>query len=291
VGYGSYDGVVDGRMRRDGQWRGRLLVVAVLAAVTAVPGRAHDFWIEPDTFRPAPEHALQVSLRVGDTFGRGEPLPRDLAHARRFTVAGPDGERTIPGRHGRTPAGRVRLSTAGTYVLAYGSRPRTVQLDAERFEAYLHDEGLERIVAIRADTGESLEPGREAFSRCAKAIVHVGAPGAPGWDRPAGLSLELMPARDPSTLTPGDVLTVRLLDEGRPLAGARVSAVPAADPNARVQATTAGDGGAGLRLDRPGVWLVKSVHMRRAAAGVDVDWESRWASLTFEVPAAPAHAP
>jgi hypothetical protein len=276
-------------MRRDGQWPG-LLIAAVLAAAVAVPGRAHDFWIELDTFRPAPAHALQVSLRVGDTFGRGESLPRDPAHALRFTAAGPGGEHTIPGRRGHTPAGRVRLSTAGTYVLAYGSRARIVQLPAERFEAYLHDEGLERIVAIRADTGESLEPGREAFSRCAKAIVHVGAPGAPGWDRPAGLSLELMPARDPSTLAPGDVLTVRLLDEGRPLTGARVSAMPAADPNARVQATTSDDGRAELRLDRAGLWLVKSVHMRRAATRDDVDWESRWASLTFEV-SAPPRAP
>jgi uncharacterized GH25 family protein len=37
-------------------------------------------------------------------------------------------------------------------------------------------------------------------------------------------------------------------------------------------------------LSRSGVWLVKAVHMIPAPAGADADWESIWASLTFELP-------
>jgi uncharacterized GH25 family protein len=283
VAGGSYQGLVDWRMRRDRQWRG-LLLVAVLAAVPAVRVHAHDFWIEPDTFRPAPGHLLRVDLRVGDTFGQGEPFPRDPTHARRFGAIGPDGERAIPGRAGRTPAGRIRVDAPGTYVLVYRGNARTVQLAADRFEAYLHHEGLDHIVAMRAAAGEHFEPGREAFSRCAKAIVRVGE-AAGGWDRVAGLSLELIPAGDPSRLAAGDTLTVRLLHEGRPLAGTRVSAMPVTAPDAVVHGTTAADGRVAVPLDRPGRWLVKAVHMMRADRRDDADWESLWASLTFEVPA------
>jgi len=38
-----------------------------------------------------------------------------------------------------------------------------------------------------------------------------------------------------------------------------------------------------FRLARPGVWLIKAVYMKEAPSGVDTDWESIWASLTFEV--------
>ena len=33
-----------------------------------------------------------------------------------------------------------------------------------------------------------------------------------------------------------------------------------------------------------GVWLVKAVHMVPLPKGQDADWESFWASLTFELP-------
>ena len=35
---------------------------------------------------------------------------------------------------------------------------------------------------------------------------------------------------------------------------------------------------------KPGAWLVKSVHMVPAPAKSGADWESLWASLTFELP-------
>jgi len=38
-------------------------------------------------------------------------------------------------------------------------------------------------------------------------------------------------------------------------------------------------------LDRPGLWLIKAVHMVPAPEGSGAEWESLWASLTFELPA------
>ena len=40
-----------------------------------------------------------------------------------------------------------------------------------------------------------------------------------------------------------------------------------------------------LPLSRPGVWLVKAVHITRADK--PGEWNSLWASLTFEVPGGP----
>ena len=99
-----------------------------------------------------------------------------------------------------------------------------------------------------------------------------------------GLELELMPERDPYTLKPGEALPVRLLYHGKPLDGALVVGVASPGVSgARVSARTAG-GRAALVLDRPGLWLVKAVHMVPAPEGSGAEWESLWASLTFELP-------
>jgi hypothetical protein len=39
-----------------------------------------------------------------------------------------------------------------------------------------------------------------------------------------------------------------------------------------------------LLLARAGAWLVKTVHMVPAPTDTGADWESLWASLTFEIP-------
>ena len=73
---------------------------------------------------------------------------------------------------------------------------------------------------------------------------------------------------------------LRLLFEGKPLAGALVTAIDR--EGIRLTARSDAHGRVAIALPKPGVWLVKSVWMVPAPAGSDVDWESLWASLTFE---------
>ncbi|HEY8849582.1 MAG TPA: DUF4198 domain-containing protein, partial [Thermoanaerobaculia bacterium] len=73
-----------------------------------------------------------------------------------------------------------------------------------------------------------------------------------------------------------------VLFEGKPVANAFVTAIHRDDPAARVSARSDASGRVTLSLPRSGVWLVKSVQMIAAPAGSNADWESLWASLTFE---------
>ena len=122
---------------------------------------------------------------------------------------------------------------------------------------------------------------KEIYSRCAKSLLSVG-PSGDGFDRVLGLELELVPEKNPYALKPGESLPVRLLHRGKPLAGALVVAISKASPEDRIAIRSDGGGRAELRLDRPGLWMVKAVHMIPAPAGSAADWESLWASLTFE---------
>jgi uncharacterized GH25 family protein len=261
--------------------RAVLLAAALSGAASAA--RAHDFWIEPSSFHPAPGSPVTVSLRVGQDF-RGDPVPRNPALIQRFALVSAGGEAPIDGLPGADPAGEISAAPAGLSWIVYRSGGSPVTLEAEKFEKYLAEEGLEAVSQARRSRSEQGTPGREIFSRSVKAMLVSGDPRsvAKGFDRPLGLTLELVLRKDPSRAVPGD-LPLRLLSEGKPLPGALVVAMNQAAPDRKEKARTDARGDVKLRLAEKGIWLVKAVHMTPAPPGQNADWESVWTSLTFEV--------
>lgn len=202
-------------------------------------------------------------------------------------------EEPIVGIDGKAPAGFLRAKPAqdpgkgGLVWIAYRSRPASLELPAEKFESYLADEGLERIVEMRGSLGERAEPGREAYVRCAKSLVVAGPGAGAGFGATFGLPLEIVLEKDPASLAPDEPLCVRLLFRDQPLEGALVGCASETDPASEVRRRTDAEGR--VRFDRgaDGVRLLRAVHMVRAAESRDADWESYWASLTFEIAPAP----
>ena len=256
------------------------LACAGLVVFACARVAAHDFWIEPSTFQVTAGAPLSLALRVGEHF-KGDPVPRQAAMVERFVIAGPDGTRDVTGREGSDPAGFTSIAAPGVYVIGYRSHPKSVELDAAKFELYLREEGLERIIDQRKQTGRSNTPGIEIFSRCAKTIVATDIAAATS-DRALGFRLELIAEQ----LKPGKPSTFRLLYDGQPLEGALVVAIPKDAPLQKLTARSSKAGRVNFTLPNGGVWLVKAVHMVPAARETMAEWESLWASTTFELPAA-----
>ena len=264
----------------------KAMVLATAALVLAAPPvTAHDFWIAPATFRPGVGTTVAVSLRVGERF-RGEPVLFDRKLSERFVAVAPTGETPVAARQGSEPAGFVRIGVPGLWILGYRSRPSRVSLEPEQFERYLLQEGLETIIDLRSARGESGTQGQEVFSRCAKSLLSAG-PTATGHDRPLGLTLELVTEDNPYALRPGQQLSVRLLYEGNPLPAALVVAMNSDEPETRLTVRADSEGRATFRLGRAGPWLIKAVHMIPAPPEAPAQWESLWASVTFEIPSEP----
>jgi len=262
--------------------------LALVATLVPRPAAGHDFWLEPSRFEPAPGELVTVGLRVGEPGtgdeSAGAPVARDPARIERFALLGPAGEEPVAGRDGADPAGLLRPPAPGRYTLLYRSRPSPITLDGARFEAYLEEEGLDHVRAARAASGAGAEPGRERFSRCAKALLRVAGDGAAAAapDRAVGLPLELIAEADPYALAGGGELPLALLFEGAPLAGSLVEAY--GPGGRRLAARSDGAGRVSFDLDAAGRWLVTAVHMVPAPAASGADWESVWASLAFALP-------
>jgi hypothetical protein len=239
-------------------------------------------WIEPTSFHPEINRSLGLRLRVGQDF-MGDPLPREPALIERFVFEDGKGETPVVGRDGGDPAGLLRLTSPGLVIAGYHSKPSSVVLTAQKFNQYLSEEGLERIASLRLQHGESNAEARESFVRCAKTLMLTGPASATQADKVLGFPLELVAERNPYMLRTGESLPVKLLYHGQPIAGVLVMALNPRDPAAKVGARSDSAGRVQLRLSGGGPWLVKAVHMIPAAAGADHEWDSFWASLTFEM--------
>lgn len=257
----------------------RFFLLTLAFSIASLP--AHDMWIEPNNFSPNPGEVVGVKLRVGQDL-LGDPLPRSTALFKQFFVEDASGRKDLVGREGGNPAGFLRVSAPGLHVIGYRSNPTAVELEAEKFNQYLKEEGLEAIAAMRASRNQAKAKAHELFSRCAKSLVYSGTAAETQNDRPLGFTLELVAERNPYSMRAGEDLPMRLTYEGQPLPGALVVAINKANPMQKVSARSGKDGRVRLRLQPGGMWLVKAVHMIPAPAGTNAEWISYWASLTFE---------
>ncbi len=247
------------------------LTASLLLLLAASSVHAHDFWIEPSSFTPAAGDVVGIRLRVGEHL-EGEPVPRRTGRIERFFARSAAGEHDVPGQPNRDPAGVLTVPGEGTTIVAYRSLPARTELDAPTFESYLREEGLERIIDERKKRGESAKAGIEIYSRAAKTLVQAG--GGTAKDQPLGLRLELVRSGN----------AFQVLFEGKALQHALVVAIRRGDAPNPTRARTDAQGRVAFSAIRRGEWLVKTVHMVRAPASANADWESIWASVTFAVP-------
>ena len=176
------------------------------------------------------------------------------------------------------------FAAPGLNVLVLATSPAKSELPAIRFNDYATVEGLTPALDQRQRTRTADKPGRELYSRRCKALIQVGPPTADNAQlatRAIGLSLEIVPLRDPYALGGDRQLPVRVLFEGRPLPGALVKLTSLefdAKPLAMVR--TDGAGEARLRVPPVGSWLV-NVIWTKPIRSPDAEFETTFSSLTF----------
>ncbi len=260
----------------------RVYLLAAILLTAAPAANAHDFWIEPSAFGSPSGTAIRIGLRVGHRLD-GVAVPRMTEQIARFVAVSSSSTVDIPGVEGVDPAGFVRLAAPGLSLIAYQSRGALNELPAENFEAYLREEGLETIAMQRRQLGESDRPGRERFVRCAKSLLVCGGSSDGPFDRAIGMPMEITPEQNPYGAKVGDMFSLRVLHDGQPLKEARVVIACRGASAASATLRTDAEGRVRFKLGQPGTWFVQSVQMIRAQGQADVEWESYWASLTFEV--------
>ena len=266
----------------------RNIIAGCVWLISTAHAQAHDFWVEPVSFTPKENQAVAISLRFGVGF-KGDTLPYNNGSFNDFSLTSQSGRVDIHSRQGSNPAAIIG-ATAGAQLLGYQSMPQFIELDAEKFNEYVEEEGIEYIRAVRERRGESNSSAPEIFIRCAKALIQTGLANREIYREKLGYTLELIPQSDPYQLKKGDELEFELLYLGKPFEGLLLQALSKADPENVQKVRTDKNGRAHVAINEPGVWLIKVVLImpikgrQQANKGVpSAVWQSYWASYVFEL--------
>jgi hypothetical protein len=253
---------------------------------------AHDLFLKPEAFFLAPNTELRLRVLNG-TFTTSEAgVTRE--RLRDLRLAGPagvtQGDTAAWQTREKESRWRIRVGEAGTYVGGASLLPRVLRLEAKEFNAYLAEDGIADVLADRRRSRELDLPARERYSKHVKALVSVGQGSSSGSDTAYraqfGYPAELIPVDNPYRLRPGATLRVRALVDGAPVANQIVLAGGHTARGEKIrerQTRTDSAGIARVLLRSSGVWYVKFIRMRRVevVASDSVDYESKWATLTF----------
>ena len=258
----------------------------VLLTGIAAPVTAHDFWVQPTPFTTATETPVPVTILVG----HGQFRQRWGVKAERvvrFADVGPSG--TIDRRpmlHSDSGSEDATLSfaTPGTHIIVLETNHAQSTLPSIRFNDYIKAEGLTPAIERRARLALGDSDGREIYSRRAKALVQVGENtlGQAHVTRPLGLTLEIVPQKNPYALLPGELLPVQILYNGKPLAGATVK-LNNLDFDTKPLAThlTDASGRTAFEVPRRGKWQLNVIWTAVLTNNPVADFDTTFSSLTF----------
>jgi hypothetical protein len=263
-------------------------IVMLLIASTL---SAHDLFLRLDSFFVRPESVVVIKVLNG-TFSKSEnAITRD--RLRDVSVVGPAGRLRIDTTSweakGDTSRLSVHIGASGTYLVGASTAPREITLAAKDFNAYLADDGIPDVLAARKRDGELEKKATERYSKHVKALLQAGDARSGGLDTALGYPAELVPLNNPYLPRSGGWLRVRALVEGRAIANQLVVSGGRSRNGGRLaerRVRTDADGVAQIRISDRGQWYVKFIHMEKykgpSSANLP-DYESKWATLTFEI--------
>lgn len=266
--------------------RKQLTLVAILLLITATVLLAHDLFLKLDSYFVPPNSAVRVAVLNGSfTTSEGAVTPDRL---RDLSIASAGGRVALP-RDAWRPQGDttwLTLTTAapGTYVVGASLLPRQIALAAKDFNAYLAEDGIPDVLAARTHNGELTQDAREQYQKHVKAVIQVGDERSSAFAAVFGYPAEIVPLANPYRLRSGDTLAVRVLVDGKSVTNQLAIAGGERDGQAIEEVRTRSDaqGVARFAIRAPGKWYIKFIHMV-PVSGDSVNYESKWATLTFQV--------
>ena len=261
-----------------------LVFLVLLAGASA---SAHDLFLKLDSYFLRPNSRVNVRLLNG-TFKKSDGTVssdrfRDI-NVIAPSVSGPITELMTWRDEGKTTIMELQTRGPGTYVVGVSTKPREISLKAAEFNDYLGHDGIPDTLAERKKNAELNKDVRERYSKHVRAVFQVGETLSEDYKHPLNYPVEIIPQQNPYSLRVGDELTVLCMLDSHPIPNQFVMAGwQSLDGKVHGQHVRTDDAGlARVKLVGAGKWYVKMIHMTPRSEP-DLNYESKWASLTFEI--------
>jgi uncharacterized GH25 family protein len=247
---------------------------------------AHDLYIMPETFRVEPGQNVAIELHNGDAFpdSEGPPAVARLQNTRLLGKGATVELKDFREEHkALVTSVHIGDASGGSLIVTATLSANSRQYDAKKFQYYLDEEGLAMVSKYRQEHGEQDKPVKELYSKYAKALIVASSPSSLS-TKPAGLTIEIVPAVDPATLEPGTSMPIQVLFLGKPAAGLTIESTWTTGGPGKPSVVGHTDGKGRLSIPlQGGKCRITTGYSRRYRDPSVADWETFFATLTFEI--------
>lgn len=257
----------------------RLLAgIATLVVTAATPAVAHDTWIMT---REVDRSTATFDISSGMYFPKLDTGPKaDRVRGAGWRFGGDTG------RFGEFVEGAQSLQMSaefdgeGTAVVYVAFKPNEIDLDASEVAEYLDEIGAPEHLRRTWESDGADAAWHETYTKYAKTFVAIGDAGEDAsCIAPLGTAVELVPLRDPTTVSSGEELVIRVLKMGYEVEGQAVVA-QCCETGERTIKYANKSGHVTFAIDRAGPWLFSATELRRQSDGT---WTSDFTTMSFTV--------
>ena len=264
----------------------KILTLAFLLVAFAIV-KAHEYWIMPTRFFLEPGEQVSLTAMVGENYegekwGGGNRKLISFKHYSSSTFV--DEMKSIQQDTSKVAIGALTLGQEGTHLLTFTTSTQFIQLEPQKFNEYLKDDGLEDAIAFRAKNGESGMKSRELYRRCAKVLLQVGKRTDATFKTAVDLDLDIIPLKNPYDYKSIDKPTFLISYEGKAYTNALVRCWHRANNKTDMQVQrTNQKGEVTFNLAGEGNYMISVVKMERLKETQQAEWQSTWSSQVFGV--------
>ncbi|MEJ8842552.1 DUF4198 domain-containing protein [Lacibacter sp. H375] len=255
----------------------------LLILLLILPALAHEFWLEPQQYIFSRTDEINIRFRVGESFtgenwkGSHEKISElklyyaDIVDDMSDAVSDEEGDSL-----------QFSIHEEGTAVVTFNNINSFIELEAERFNVYLSDDGLQSAIDYRKQNNETDSLGRDFYQRSVKTIMQIGALKTEVYKKQTALPVDIIPLSHPYKLNNGDTLKVKVLFRGEALANTKIRTWHKLLGKVRdTSFMSNAKGEISFPVSTTGEWMLSCVVMIRLLNDPKAQWQSYWGSLTW----------
>lgn len=239
-------------------------------------------WMKADKFSVQPGEKISVQVTTGrDLEGTPVDLKKDwFVKAEHHTLS------TVTNIQPQLNNGvkdhlTETLTTEGTHAIILRTNPAIIEIDAERFNAYLKEYSVDEVIDLREKKDTSDKSAKVSSSWYSSLILQAGTRRDDTYKKDGSYPLEIVPLTNPYDLKKGDVLRVKILWNDKPLFGARAKVwVRTSSTTIAQPIYTQQDGTIEAPVSGGGIWTITVVKLI-PSRNPEADWQEYQTSLTF----------
>jgi uncharacterized GH25 family protein len=252
--------------------------------IVVLPVLAHEFWLEPQQYIFSRGEEINIRFKLGESFHgenwKGNREKVNFLNLYYGDVIDSSLNQQISDEQGDSL--QFSMFEEGTVMVVFNNVNTFIELEAQKFLAYLTEDGLTNAIDYRKEHNETDSIGREWYERSVKTILQVGNNKTDSYKKQTSLPLDIVPLSHPYAVAAKQQMKMKVLFNKQPLTNQKVRVWHKMPDGVTDSSYTSNENGEiSFTVMPKGEWMVSCINMVRLNNDPQAQWQSYWGSCTW----------